>query len=183
MYAGILLSGCRFSLYKLFFRKFDYTCNSAVCNNKFHLKPSFLQAAVVTWWDTLSGMHLVNLCVVKTHTHRNLLFSTWMENALTNVLYMSIAFIILFLSITCVIEVLALLAAHLLYLNRGPFSCVQPDFTACTTCPHKQSLYVLHLWVTWACWGYKVLERSIIVTQLGSLITLLWTPEKSRAFI
>lgn len=81
--------------------------------------------------------------------------------------------------------------AHLLILsppvafcpNTEPVSCVQPDFTAHTGCPHKQSLYVLHLWVTWACWGSTVWRRSIIVTQVGSLITLLWTPEKSQSFI
>lgn len=67
--------------------------------------------------------------------------------------------------------------------NRDPVSCVELDFIAYTGCPHKQSLYVLHLWVTRACWGSKVWGRSIIVTQVGSLITLLWTPEKSQAFI
>lgn len=67
--------------------------------------------------------------------------------------------------------------------SRDSVSCVQPDFIAHAAYTHKQSLYVLHLWLTWARWRSKLWRRSIIVTQVGSLITLLWTPEKSRAFI
>lgn len=61
--------------------------------------------------------------------------------------------------------------------------CVLPYFIAFTGCQQQQSFYVLHLWVTRACLGPKLSGRSIIVTQVGSLITVLWTPERSQAFI
>lgn len=68
-------------------------------------------------------------------------------------------------------------------LLRGPLSSAGPDVTSRTGCPQKQSLHVLHFWLVRARRRSADSRRSIIVTQVGSLITRLWTPEKSQAFI